>query len=265
MKTIYPLLLLLLLGASSCSIQKRVHRPGFHVEWLSHKKPHTTKPHAPIVRKGMNTPKADSAVVFKNETASASAQEIYIPHNNIIEDHKEAKAEPCDLMILKTGEEIQVKVLEINSVSIKYKKCENLAGPDYYIDRPDVFMIKYANGIKEVINDPEPPGEKKQNNVRPPAYRPIPHADTRTVPGIAIWAFVLSLASVFLSFVGFFTLIAGFVLGLAALKQINSNPERYKGRGFAYTAIIFSGAFLLIILLFLILLIVLIGGHSHGW
>lgn len=263
MKTIYPFFLLLLFAVSSCSIQKRVHRPGFHVEWLSHKKPRQAKAHAPVARKEINTKKADSATAPKNETASASAQDIYIPHSSILEEYKDAKAEPCDLMILKTGEEVQVKVLEINSASIKYKKCENLAGPDYYIERSDVFMIKYANGIKEVINDPEP--ADKQNNVRPPAYRPLPHADTRTVPGIAIWAFVLSLGSIFLSYLGFFTLIAGFVLGFAALKQINSNPERYKGRGFAYAAIIFSGAFLLIILLVLILLIILIAGHSRGW
>ncbi|MES2689668.1 MAG: DUF4190 domain-containing protein [Bacteroidota bacterium] len=262
MKTFYALFLFVFLfGASSCSIQKRVHRPGFHIEWLSHKNPKQVKAHARIAHKNTTIKKTDSVAVPKPEMASASVQEVYTPQSSIIDE--QAKTEPCDVMILRSGEEVSAKVLEVNSASIRYKKCENLNGPDYFIEKSDVFMIKYANGIKEIIEEPKP-GEN-QNNVRPPDYRRPPHVDTRTVPGIAITAFVLSLASVFLSFVGIFTLIAGFVLGFAALKQINENPERYKGRGFAYTAIIFSGTFLLLFLLFLVIVLVLIGSGNGIW
>lgn len=264
MKTIYLCLLLLVLSVSSCSIQKRVHRPGFHIEWLSHKKPKPTYNKVPVAHRNLNTKKIDSVAVPGDEMASTSVQDLYIAPGSIMDERVvKKKADPCDVMILKTGDEIQVKVLEVNGSTIKYKKCENLGGPDYYIDRSDVFMIKYANGIKEVINDPKP--SDQQNNADAPRYRVPPHIDTRTVPGIAITAFVLSLVSVFLSYLGFFTLIAGFVLGFAALKQINSNPERYKGRGFAYTAIIFSGVFLLLILLVFLILLMVIAGHGGGW
>ncbi|WP_343631958.1 hypothetical protein [Fluviicola sp.] len=60
-----------------------------------------------------------------------------------------------DNIILKTGEEIPAKVLEIGTSEIKYKKTSNLEGPTYSVSKADVFMIKYENGTKEVINAPQ--------------------------------------------------------------------------------------------------------------
>jgi len=57
-----------------------------------------------------------------------------------------------DVIVLKTGDEIKATVSEVAIDVIKYKKFENLEGPDYTIKKSDVFMIKYANGTKDVFN-----------------------------------------------------------------------------------------------------------------
>lgn len=57
-----------------------------------------------------------------------------------------------DYITLKSGEEIKSKVTEITSNEIKYKKFENLDGPIISIDKSTVFMIKYKNGTKDIIN-----------------------------------------------------------------------------------------------------------------
>jgi hypothetical protein len=57
-----------------------------------------------------------------------------------------------DLILLKTGDEIKSKVIEIGPALIKYKKFENLTGPDYSIEKINVFMIKYENGSKDVFS-----------------------------------------------------------------------------------------------------------------
>ena len=57
-----------------------------------------------------------------------------------------------DLIIKRTGEEIKSKVLEVSLTVIKYKKFDNLTGPTFEILKSDVFMIKYENGTKDVIN-----------------------------------------------------------------------------------------------------------------
>jgi len=57
-----------------------------------------------------------------------------------------------DIIVLKNGDEIKSKVLEINDKDIKYKKFDNLDGPTIATLKSDIFMIKYQNGTREVIN-----------------------------------------------------------------------------------------------------------------
>lgn len=61
-----------------------------------------------------------------------------------------------DLMIMKTGDEKEVKVTDISAAEIKYKKWSNPNGPTYTVDRKEVFMIKYENGEKDVFNEEHP-------------------------------------------------------------------------------------------------------------
>jgi hypothetical protein len=62
-----------------------------------------------------------------------------------------------DVLVKKNGEEIEVKVQEINLNEIKYKRFDNLQGPMISIAKSDVFMIKYENGSKDVFNEPAKP------------------------------------------------------------------------------------------------------------
>jgi hypothetical protein len=64
-----------------------------------------------------------------------------------------------DIIIQKNGEEIEVKVLEVKQDEITYKNWLNLEGPTYTKDKSDIFMIKYANGSKDVFES-----NSNQNN-----------------------------------------------------------------------------------------------------
>lgn len=57
-----------------------------------------------------------------------------------------------DIITLKTGEEIEAVVQEINVDSVKYKKPDT-EGPVYTILKSEIFMIKYAGGEKETFKD----------------------------------------------------------------------------------------------------------------
>ncbi|MBC5994121.1 hypothetical protein [Pontibacter cellulosilyticus] len=61
-----------------------------------------------------------------------------------------------DVLLKRSGEEIQVKVQEITLNEVKYKRFDNLEGPIISIAKRDVFMIKYENGTKEVFNETAP-------------------------------------------------------------------------------------------------------------
>jgi hypothetical protein len=54
-----------------------------------------------------------------------------------------------DTLIMRTGENIQAKVIEIGMSEVKYKKLDNLNGPIFVILKSDLLSIKYENGTKD--------------------------------------------------------------------------------------------------------------------
>jgi hypothetical protein len=69
----------------------------------------------------------------------------------------------CDVIILQNGSEIRAKVLEVGVHDIRYKECDNPDGPIFTIVKRDVFMIRYPNGSKTVINERHPTDSWESN------------------------------------------------------------------------------------------------------
>ncbi|MEX2370189.1 MAG: hypothetical protein WD578_04205 [Bacteroidales bacterium] len=67
-----------------------------------------------------------------------------------------------DLIILKSGDEIVSIVTEVDIQIVKYKKFENPNGPVYSIEKSQIFMIKYANGTKDVFHTDTTPQVQDQ-------------------------------------------------------------------------------------------------------
>lgn len=65
-----------------------------------------------------------------------------------------------DILIKRNGDELEVKVLEINLQEVKYKRFDNLEGPVISIAKADVFMIKYENGTKVTMNEMRPAAQQ---------------------------------------------------------------------------------------------------------
>ena len=58
-----------------------------------------------------------------------------------------------DLLTKKNGEDIKVKVTEINQTEIKFKKTDNLSGPTFTISKSEALMIRYEDGTKEMFSE----------------------------------------------------------------------------------------------------------------
>lgn len=58
-----------------------------------------------------------------------------------------------DNIILKSGEEISSKIVEIGSTDIKYKKSDFLNGPNFVLPNSEIFMIKFSNGEKMLFEN----------------------------------------------------------------------------------------------------------------
>ena len=63
-----------------------------------------------------------------------------------------------DRIIRKDGEEIKAKILSTDNTYIRYKRFDNLNGPEYFIYRSDVEKFEYEGGSKPptVISTPGP-------------------------------------------------------------------------------------------------------------
>jgi len=57
-----------------------------------------------------------------------------------------------DMIVLKDGNIIEAKVLEISPTEIRYKRFDHLDGPTIVIPATDVLSIRYENGTSEIIS-----------------------------------------------------------------------------------------------------------------
>lgn len=63
-------------------------------------------------------------------------------------------AQAQDLLIKTDGEEVLVKELKITSTEVSYKRADDPDGPLIQVRRAEVFLVRYANGTKEVLPNP---------------------------------------------------------------------------------------------------------------
>ena len=99
------------------------------------------------------------------------------------------RAHAQDLLTKHNGEEVQAKVLEITPLEIKYRRTDNPNGPLISVYKTEVFMIRYANGAKEVFGTAPTPSSLYQTtpgmaaaNPGRPAAAAAPHVGP-VVPG----------------------------------------------------------------------------------
>ncbi|MBO2010472.1 hypothetical protein [Hymenobacter negativus] len=59
-----------------------------------------------------------------------------------------------DMLTKRNGEEIAVKVIEITPAEVRYRRTDNPDGPLISVWKTDLFMVRYANGTKELFTTP---------------------------------------------------------------------------------------------------------------
>jgi len=233
----------------SCSVTKRQHLSGYNIEWYKQKKDLSNTKlvleskkiksdsifNLPIYEY-TNEVKGSMLLVSSNSSLKGDLNSITkIQRSVFLNNH-----EVCDLIIMKDGQEIKCKVSEIGVNEIKYKKCDNLNGPIYYISKSELLLIQYANGSKDIIKS----NEQKQTGTSSSSD----NSNIKNHP-LAIASFVCSLLGWLLLGIG---TILGIIFGAIALKKIKEDPTKFKGRGFALAGLIIGLAVMLIVLLVLI-------------
>jgi len=151
-------------------------------------------------------------------------------------------SDACDLILLNDNNNsvIRAKVTEINQDEIKYKRCDNLTGPLYTIKKSEVSEIQYANGTRDVI---------QQNTPLTNSHYAKENFIVKVRGPFVLSSFIMALAGVLMLFtpavliavtgwlLGIFGILA-LVFSIIALDKISNHREKYKGKGYAITALI---------------------------
>ncbi|HYD21308.1 MAG TPA: hypothetical protein VEB40_07540 [Flavipsychrobacter sp.] len=62
-----------------------------------------------------------------------------------------------DIIVMKNGDEIKAKIIEVKPDVISYKKWESKNGPTYSEYKNKVFMVKYEDGTKDIFSSEQEP------------------------------------------------------------------------------------------------------------
>lgn len=130
----------------------------------------------------------------------------------------------CDSIVLRNGDIMEARVIEIGQREIRYRKCGDNEGPVFVVNLTDVFMIKYPNGTRDYFTSDRNPAPSMGGTV------------AKKADGMAVAGFIGSMAGLFI--LGIPLGIMAVVFGFVSLGKIRRHPDRYRGKGFAIASII---------------------------
>lgn len=257
------LLLTVLSIISSCSIEKRLYRPGYHIEWRNNNKQNNKAiehhdQSSNVSLQPDNIFKVEEVQVDNNLAEAKIESTHEINEIDKIKTLKKLTDNTCEEIILRSGIIIKGKVTEIGVDEIKYKKCENLEGPTIVILKKDVFMIKYANGTTDVFEE-----EKEEDHVpisQFPKSEVKSSNENQMTDSLGIISIILACLGMLITLVlsiGLGALIGliALILGIVSSKRISDNPDKLKGKGMATAGIIIGSISLLLAITLLVLLL----------
>lgn len=264
MKNIYHylLFLIILLVNFDCSYQKRLYRKGYYVDWLSQKHSFFKKSFSSAQKEksfvsAENTMPTFSSKFISNHyqdnysTVIASQQNIHY----VIKNKSSLLQDTCgDKLILRSGDEYLVKIIEITEKEIKYKRCDNLDGPIYLMNKEKIYVIIYRNGYKEYIYTEKFSDDK------------VSKSSNQTSKASKSYPISLVLAIVFLGLTIFYIGIALLptipFLARNARRLIQKYPDRYTGNSSAGCLMIGGIIVMLILSAILGFLVYELGGFT---
>lgn len=159
-------------------------------------------------------------------------------------------SQECDKLIMQNGDEIMVKIVEITATEIIYRPCNELDGINVRLPLRKAFMIKYANGGKQIF-------EKGSESAGRNRSRGESLLDA---PGSVV-SLVLGIVSIVFSFPFAFLGIFAWIYGDRAIRKYDANPELYSpsSRGMALGGKIMGMVMTILLILIALLIFVAIG------
>jgi hypothetical protein len=225
---------------TSCRVEKRVHRPGYHVEWHHKKKTSPSKEQILVqVDKKAKTTEINFEKEDYSELLASVSADIPVVSNFINKPirYENRLESACDTIVLVSGKRILGLIIEINQEYILYAECVDHYGPFLRVDRSELKEILYRNGSKEDMDE---------------------YLDRKGAPSTAIKrefepfgfiSFALGIFSIFWAAWLFGPL--AIIASIISVIRITSNPDHLQGLVFSFIGLSLGTIVTLIVLQYL--------------
>jgi TM2 domain-containing membrane protein YozV len=127
---------------TSCSIEKRKYLSGYYINGFKKRNnvSNLINPVNESTKININDSEKSLDLIFASSET-----------NNYQLFNKKYFTEKCDILVFKNGNEVEVKITELDPKQIKYKKCGDIDGITYTVYKSDVVFIRHLDGTKEVF------------------------------------------------------------------------------------------------------------------
>lgn len=226
------------LVCSSCQVEKRIHRPGYHVQWFkSINRSRTKESNIVQVKDEPKQYSSSNAKIELEELTAGVQNELLVVPNNLkpIDNHKEIVSD-CDTIILVTGERILARIAEITPSYLLYEDCLQPSESFLKIERSRLSAIIYRNGI---IEQYEPPQEQV----------PAITKQKRQMEPLGFISVIFGIASFF--WIPWILAPLAVIAAGNSIARIARNPHHYSGLVLSILGLVL-GIFMLIIVLIVI-------------
>lgn len=165
-------------------------------------------------------------VLFFSISANLSAKTNYCIRDISSKIDKFRVVDTCDSIFLINGQIIEAKILEVNDIEIKYKKCSFTDGPVFIIKKEIIEKITYKNGdvetIQQKVDNQKSYNEEYENFQKNKTFALAEFSLVQAVISTLIFLVMLFIEIPFLIFLmGIVASILAFINGIISLsKQI---------------------------------------------
>ncbi|MBC7695997.1 MAG: hypothetical protein H7141_11195 [Burkholderiales bacterium] len=239
---------------SNCTINKRHYRGGYKLSWNKTKiKISDQTKNEEVELSHLNDLNKFSEPENEDVLYASSKKSIYPTNKKKIINSFILPQDSCgDLITMLNGEEISVKVIEINQSIVKYRTCDNLDGPLFIESKDKIFMIRYVNGTKEVFPKTTSKPAVKVNTDNKNTKDVLTGNSAKKINTMALVSLICCGA-----FFLYIPLVLAPIFAIIACSQFKKYPDKYKAKGMVIPALI-VGALIVTILVLLLLSVIIV-------
>ncbi len=218
---------------SQCTIEKRIHQKGYHVEWNSRRYADVNASKETVSVAKENDTITPRKILLKEEitTLPLDSQPKKMPDVNKLETSKPndffENGNKCGAIVLNSGRKIEYSTYKLMKHNLYYKKCSDDNDDWQTINIEKVFKITDPQENDYYFSDRANENNKIQKEATAKSKKTEPRALIAII--LLLLMYPIIIASPYIGVIySLIAILAAFILTINSFVKIKNNPNRYK-------------------------------------